>query len=296
MIDLHCHILPGIDDGAADIAVSREMARAFVEDGVTHVVCTPHILPGLYLNRGPQIRDAVQALQGDLEREGIPLALAAGADAHVVPDFVDGLKSGELLTLAGSRYVLVEPPHHVAPVRLEDFFFGLLVAGFVPILTHPERLAWVEQLYPAVQRLVHAGVWMQITAGSLTGAFGRNARYWSERLLDEGCVHVLATDAHDVSRRPPILGDGREAAAKRVGSVEAEHLVLTRPGGVLANESPSKLPMPESVGAPDMAGVEAASQSRSRRRGRAPASHARASQGGAGSDDGFLGRLRRLLK
>ena len=128
------------------------------------------------------------------------------------------LRSGQLLSLADTRYVLVEPPHHVAPPRLEDLFFNLLVAGYVPILTHPERLTWIKDpTIQTVQRLVRAGVWMQITAGSLAGAFGRNARYWAERMLDEGCVHILATDAHDVNRRPPnlSLGTGDRGKAGR---------------------------------------------------------------------------------
>ena len=247
MIDLHCHILPGIDDGAADISVSLEMAKAFVADGVAVVACTPHILPGLYHNSGPQIRDATFQLQQTLDREGIPLRLVTGADNHIVPGFVAELHSGHLLSLADTRYVLVEPPHHVAPPRLEDLFCNLLVAGYVPILTHPERLTWINSHYEAVQRLVHAGVWMQLTAGSLAGGFGRNARYWSERMLDERCAHVLATDAHDVNRRPPNLNQGRELAAKRVGDIEAQHLVATRPTGVLRNEDPSNLPLPESA-------------------------------------------------
>jgi protein-tyrosine phosphatase len=152
-----------------------------------------------------------------------------------------------LLSLADTRYVLVEPPHHVVPPRMEDLFFSLLVAGFVPILTHPERLTWIESHYQTVQRLAQAGIWMQLTAGSLSGAFGRMPRYWSERMLDEGIVHVLATDAHDVDRRPPILGQGREFAAKRVGEAEAERLVVTRPHGVLMNEDPAKLPAPQTV-------------------------------------------------
>src|SRR5690606_29532618 len=110
---------------------------------------------------------------------------------------------GRLLTLADTRYVLVEPPHHVAPPRLEDLFFALSAAGYVPILTHPERLSWINTHYDAIKRLADAGVWMQLTAGSLTGAFGRNARYWAERMLDEGRAHILATDAHDTVRRPP---------------------------------------------------------------------------------------------
>ena len=247
MIDLHCHILPGLDDGAKDLAVSLRMAAAFVADGVEVVACTPHILPGLYRNTGPQILQATRDLQSALLANGSPLQLIVGADNHIIPDFVAGLQSGRLLCLAGTRYVLVEPPHHVAPLRLEEFFFSLILAGFVPILTHPERLTWVNTQYAMIQRLVHSGVWMQITAGSLTGAFGRNARYWGERMLDEGCVHILATDSHDDTRRPPILGQGRDCAAKRVGDAEAEHMVVTRPRGVLLNELPSNLPSPRSA-------------------------------------------------
>ncbi len=165
----------------------------------------------------------------------------------MTPNFVDGLRSGHLLSLANTRYVLVEPPHHVAPVRLEEFFFDLTLAGYVPILTHPERLSWINSHYPVLQRLVRAGVWMQITAGSLTGAFGSKVRYWAERMLSEGCVHILASDAHDVSRRPPNLGRGMEYAAKRVGLEEAKRLVDTRPRGVIDDVPQSELPMPEAA-------------------------------------------------
>jgi protein-tyrosine phosphatase len=244
VIDLHSHILPGIDDGARDLSVSLAMAKMSVADGISVVACTPHILPGLYQNSGPQIRQAVADLQRTLDQEGIPLQLVVGADIHMVPDCVPGLQSGHLLPLADTQYVLVEPPHHVAPPRLEEFFFGLLVAGYIPILTHPERLTWIEGQYPVVQRLVQAGVWMQITAGSVAGRFGRRAQSLAHRMLDEGCVHILATDAHDTERRPPLLGEARDLAATRVGAAEAEHLVLTRPLGILNNETPGRLPMP----------------------------------------------------
>lgn len=245
MIDLHSHILPGVDDGAPDLSAALEMARAFTVDGVMVLACTPHILPGLYHNTGRQIEAAVTALQNALDDAGIPLRLVSGADNHMVPDFVPGLETGHLLTLAGSRYVLVEPPHHSVPPRMDDFFFGVLARGYVPILTHPERLSWINQHYRAIERLADSGVWMQVTAGSLTGAFGRNARYWAERMLDEGRVHILATDAHDTQRRPPNLSAGREAAARRVGANEAENLVVVRPRGIVANVLPSELPAPE---------------------------------------------------
>lgn len=245
MIDLHCHILPGIDDGAPDLAVSLAMAEVFVADGVTTVACTPHILPGLYHNTGTVIRGHVQQLQSALDAASIPLSLVVGADNHMVPDFVAQLRSGHLVSLADSRYVLVEPPHHTAPVRLEDFFFEILVGGFVPILTHPERLSWINSQYDLIARLAAAGVLMQITAGSLSGGFGRRPKYWAERMLDEGNVHILATDAHHVDRRAPDLARGFELAAQRVGEAEAGNLVVGRPSAIIANEPVSSLPVPE---------------------------------------------------
>ena len=247
MIDLHCHILPGIDDGARDRSVALDMARQFVAEGVTTVACTPHILPGVYRNTGPQIRLATDELQQALNDADIPLRLTSGADNHVVPDIVTGLQNGHLLTLANSRYVLIEPPHHVLPPRLEELFLEIQAAGYVPILTHPERLTWIGQNYALIKRLVHAGAWMQLTAGSLTGAFGRDAQYWAERMAVEGLVHILATDAHDAQRRPPNLAEGRDRAEKLIGRVAATHLVVTRPSGVLANQIPSSLPSPEST-------------------------------------------------
>ena len=244
MIDLHCHILPGIDDGARDLETSLAMARTYVADGVSIVACTPHILPGLYHNSGPQIRHATAKLQQLLIERGIPLRLTTGADNHVIPEFLSELRSGKLLSLADSRYVLVEPPHHVAPPRLEELFFNLITANYVPILTHPERLTWINSAYANMEQLYTAGAWFQVTAGSLSGDFGRNAQYWAERLLDEGKVHLLATDAHDLKARPPRLSRGRELAAKRIGDTEAANLVVTRPRGVLQNVPPSELPPP----------------------------------------------------
>ena len=289
MIDLHCHILPGIDDGAGDSSVSLMMARAMVGQGVTDVACTPHILPGLYHNSGPAIRQATQRLQELLDQEGISLRLTTGADVHMTPDFIAGLRSGHLLTIADSRYVLVEPPHHTAPPQLEDFFFNLVVAGYVPILTHPERLSWVPQRYEIIKRLVHSGVWMQITAGSFAGAFGRNALYWAQRMLDEGCVHFIATDAHDAERRPPDLAAGRDLVAKRVGPEEAQRLVYTRPAGILKDQPPSSVPAPLRVADAERSSPEATD--RSRRLGNENAgSHA------ADGLRGLPGRLRQFFR
>ena len=245
MIDLHSHILPGIDDGSPSLDVSLDMARRWVSDGVSILACTPHILPGLYHNTGPQIRSAIAELQLNLDENGIPLQLVTGADNHVVPDFVTGLKTGRLLTINDTRYVLVEPPHHHAPPRLGDLFFSIMAAGYKPILTHPERLTWITSHYALIRLLAFRGVWMQITAGSLTGAFGRGPKYWGEKMLDEGLVHILATDSHDLKKRPPILSHGYEKAKKIVGVEEAWRLVHTRPLAILNNQAPSEVDPPE---------------------------------------------------
>ena len=244
MIDLHSHILPGVDDGAASLEVALQMAQMWVDDGVSVVACTPHILPGLYANSGPDIRVAVQALQTVLDERGLPLRLVTGADNHITHDFVGGLRRGHLLPLADSRYVLIEPPHHVLPPRLDALFFNLVMAGYVPILTHPERLSWVEGHYGLMKQLVAGGVWMQVTAGSLTGKFGRKVQHLAEKMLDEGLVHVLASDAHDPYKRFPNMGEGFARAQRLVGDDEAKSLVFTRPQGILDNAAPDTLSKP----------------------------------------------------
>ena len=279
IIDLHSHILPGIDDGAPVLSVAIDMARAYLDQNVGYVVCTPHIFPGLYHNSGPEIRAAVARLQDDLAQAGLDLQLFPGADNHMVPTFVDDLVGGKLLAIADTRYVLVEPPHHVAPARMDRFFADLLTAGYVPLLTHPERLTWIEQKYELVRALARAGVWMQVTTGSLTGNFGRRARYWAERMLDDGLVHVLASDAHDVGKRAPDIASGWRAAEALVGTTEARHLLATRPIGVLRNLATDEIPLPHGVQSESEIDTDAGARPLSR----------------GGSAHGLAGRLRRLL-
>ena len=155
------------------------------------------------------------------------------------------LRAGTAPSLAGGRYFLLEPPHTVAPPRFSEAMFDFVAAGYVPVLTHPERLTWIRPHYAAFVALVKSGVWMQVTAGSLTGRFGKDARYFGEKMLDEGLVHLLATDAHGVRHRAPLLAEGREAAAKRVGAEEAQRLVVDRPQAILDNRRPAEVaPVP----------------------------------------------------
>lgn len=251
MIDLHCHILPGIDDGAPDLELSLAMARRAVEDGITVTACTPHIMPGYYENTGSSIREHVVVLQAQLDAHEIPLKLTTGADVHLVTDLVAGLRSGRILTLADSQYFLFEPPHNVAPPRLAESIFEVMAAGYLPIITHPERLRWIEDHYETMTQVAHNGAWIQLTAASVTGKFGKRAQYWSERMLDEGLVHILATDAHNMRTRSPVLSGAVEAVAKRLGDDAARDMVFTRPQAVLDNASPSSLPLPVAAPKPE---------------------------------------------
>ena len=242
MIDLHCHILPGIDDGAPDLETSLSMARIAVDDGIAVTACTPHMMPGYYDNTSEGIRTAVEALQAELVKADIPLRLVTGADVHLITGLAGALKRDERLTLADTRYFLFEPPHNTAPPRMAEAVFDCMAAGFHPIITHPERLRWIEEHYALMGQLVEAGAWMQLTAGSVTGRFGKRTQYWAERMLDEGLVHILATDAHNLRSRAPVLSEAVHAVAQRLGQQAADDMVLTRPRAVLENASPASVP------------------------------------------------------
>jgi protein-tyrosine phosphatase len=244
MIDLHTHILPGIDDGSTSLETSLEMARIAVDDGTTVMACTPHIYPGLYMNDSPGIHAHRDNLQKALDLYRIPLKLVVGADAHLVPELLDGLKTGRVPTLNGSRYFLLEPSHHVAPPQFESSVFSLMAAGYTPVLTHPERLVWIEENYDVFVTLARRGVWMQLTAGALLGKFGKRARYWSDRFLDDGLVHLIASDAHTTNMRNPRMAEAVKRAEAVLGADEARRLVLDRPQAILDDVDPSQVPPP----------------------------------------------------
>lgn len=233
MIDLHCHILPGIDDGAADLAVALDMARMALADGITTLACTPHVLPGRYENTRAGILAAIARLREALAEADIALDLVAGGDVHLAPDLPLHFAQGTLSLLGDSHYVLLEPPHHVLSPGLEETVRALLAAGCVPIITHPERLSWVPSHYGTIARLSEMGAPMQVTAGSLTGAFGSGVKALAERMLEDGLVDIIASDAHNTGSRPPILSRARGIIARRLGDDEADNLVRDRPAAVL---------------------------------------------------------------
>jgi len=159
-----------------------------------------------------------------------------------VPELLEGLQSGRVPTLHNSRYFLLEPSHHVAPPHFEESVFQIMAAGFVPLVTHPERLTWIEDHYDTFVRLAERGAWMQITAGSITGRFGKRARYWSDRFLDDGLVAVVASDAHNTKARNPRMDEAVTRLVECMGKEEARRMVLGRPQAVLDNLEPGAVP------------------------------------------------------
>lgn len=250
MIDIHCHLLPGIDDGAPSLATALEMAGIAAEDGIQTIFCTPHIYPGLYENCGPDIRRRVEQLQLILNDKGIGLTLSYGADVHLVPEVHNGLRTGRIPTLGGGRYLLLEPSHHVRPPRFKESVFELIGAGYVPVITHPERLTWAEQHFSDFSELSRSGAWMQITGGALIGRFGPRVRRLAERFVGDGWADVLASDGHTTGQRAPLLSEAFARAAELLGVEEAERLVIGRPQAIVDNLSAAEVPRPPALYAP----------------------------------------------
>lgn len=210
MIDLHCHLLPALDDGPADLSGALQLAQAQARAGVSTVAATPHVSPRIP-NDSARVERAVLELRTAIRAAGIPLALLAGAEVDLEQALA--LPDDELarLTLGDSDCLLLEAPL-TALAPLEEGVATLQGRGFAILLAHPERAPMLQRDPDCVERLVRAGVRTQITSGGLGGQFGGVVRRFAARLVDAGLAHTLASDAHDVVRRPPGLRAPLEAA------------------------------------------------------------------------------------
>ena len=237
MIDLHCHVLPGIDDGSGSLETSLEFCRIAVEDGVRTVVCTPHMREGFYRNPAETIRRSLEDLRREVEAAGIPLELRPGCEAHIAPELPESVAAGELMTYNdGGRYLLLELPYRQYPVRVEDLVFSLKLAGITPVLAHPERIRFFQDDLGRVETLVRMGCLGQLTSSSLTGTFGSRVRALSEEMIHRGLVHVLGSDAHDTEYRPPRLAEARRRWAELAGEEAAERATESWPRAILEGE------------------------------------------------------------
>jgi protein-tyrosine phosphatase len=241
MIDIHAHLLPGIDDGPSRLEEAAAMCRAAAADGCTVLVATPHQRHALWWNGD---RDALEALRSGVESALGPSAprLLLGAEVRVGEGLIEALEDwprGEVTTLAGSRYVLIEFSRvHPDPDPL-SLVHELAVAGWRPVLAHPEELGWLADDLPTIGRLVGLGAALQVTGASLTGGYGRRTQERARALLDHGLAHFVASDAHDLERRPPGLAAAVREISRRWGPEVAELLTVTNPQAILDD-----LPLP----------------------------------------------------
>lgn len=235
-VDIHCHLLPAIDDGAKDWEESLAMARLAADDGTTTIIATPHQLGSFGENRGPDIRQRVAELQTRLAAARIPITVLPGADVRIEPRMIEELLAGEVLTLGDHRrHVLLELPHDIY-LPVQPIIEELARHDMVGILSHPERNEGILRRPEVVPSLVDAGCLLQITAGSICGAFGDDCRQLSEWLLTEGFAHFVATDAHGPRSRRPLLRRAYERVAELTSEQLASELCSDNPAAVAAGQ------------------------------------------------------------
>lgn len=228
-VDIHCHLLPGIDDGAKDEVAALAMARMAVDQGTATVIATPHQLGNFRVNRGEAIRAQVNELQQTLNTNAIPLVVLPGADVRIEDDMIALIAEGDVLTLGDhGKHVLLELPHEIY-FPLEPVLSELRRQGIAGVLSHPERNRGLLRQPELLEPLVDAGCLMQVTTGSLTGSFGPESQRLAERMVAKGLVHFLATDAHGPKSRRPLFHEAYERTCQLAGEAAAVAMCRENP-------------------------------------------------------------------
>src|ERR1035438_8364024 len=240
MVDIHCHILPGIDDGPETWEMTAEMCRVAAEDGVTHIDATPH-----YNDEFPYDRDRYTKMQGPLHEAGDgKLTFSLVCDFHFSYDNIwDALAHPQRYTIGGSHYLLVEFSDYGLPPRVKQNLFSLSSCGMVPIITHPERNQILLRRPDMVLEFAEQGCLVQVTANSFTGFWGSHAKNMAEWLLKREAVHVVARDEHDYEYLKTILSGARAKIAKLAGEEIADLLASHNPAAIVEGKSLPYQPM-----------------------------------------------------
>ena len=228
MIDIHCHILPGVDDGATDLAEAIKMAKIALRDGIVKIVATPHIKDS-FLDK-QSLSFSYEILTQSLKMNSIPVDILLGGEVSVD---IDSSKF-EYYTINGTKYILIEFPAGHVPHNTGEILFNLIVNGFFPIIAHPERNASILRKPEILFNLLNMQVLVQITAGSITGMFGPDTKACARYFLQKGVVSFIASDAHSAGYRRPVLSKSVQAATKIIGREEAMKLVTSNPEAMLA--------------------------------------------------------------
>lgn len=201
MIDLHCHILSGVDDGARSLSDSVEMAKQAVQQGIVTIVATPHHMNGKYENRRQAIAGKVKELQQKLAAEQIPLTILPGQEVRIHGEMVEAFELGEIQPLADSSYVLVEFPFTSVPSYTEQLLFDLQMKGLTPVIAHPERNQQIIEQPDLLYKLINNGALSQVTAASIIGGFGKKVKNFTFQLIEANLTHFIASDAHNIRNR-----------------------------------------------------------------------------------------------
>jgi protein-tyrosine phosphatase len=243
MIDLHTHILPGIDDGVATEDDAVAFARVAAADGVRTIVATPHYRDGFYVNTREDVLNGVAALRRRLADEGIALELLPGGEIHICPDLVQRVRDGHAPTLGDNgRTVLFELSMSQYPFDLENVVYQMRLAGLQVLLAHPERIRYFQDDVRRYAALVAQGAFGQITTGSVLGLFGEDVETFSEELVRKRLVHVVASDAHNVRGRPPVLTRALTRLGRWVGDDLARRMATEFPQAFLHGKDPDVPP------------------------------------------------------
>lgn len=237
-VDIHSHVLPGIDDGAVDWQHSLDMLRVAVNAGTTTIAATSHMPHGWRGPRpphetGPRLVDELNQRAHDA---GLPITVVTGMEIYLEPETAEHLEDGILLPLNGSRYALIETGFMRWTQVTEQGLDAVLHAGFTPVLAHPERNSGIQKNPEVLRPFIEQGVLGQVNAGSLLGEFGRRAQTTAHALFERGYAHLIAGDGHGVSDRRPDLTDARDVLSKRYGAELAMYATSTVPAAILADE------------------------------------------------------------
>ncbi len=239
MIDLHCHLLHGIDDGPTTLEESLELCRLAVADGITRAIVTPHMHPGRWENNRTSIDAACSDLQQALDAHAIPLLLGFAAEVRLTDSIPEQVARDDIPfygEVDGYRIMLLEFPHgHVIPGS-HKLAQWLLDRGIRPMIAHPERNRQIMKDASQLQPFIDLGCWLQVTAGSVTGHFGEKSQSVAHQLLANDTVMVVASDGHNARARPPALSQAFDSIALQYGKERARRLVLDNPVAMVAGQ------------------------------------------------------------
>ncbi len=237
IIDIHCHILPGLDDGIESIEEAIKACAIAQKEGIEGIVATPHMREGFFDVSPAEARKSLSVLQERIAQHDITIDLFIGAEVHISDRLPDKVRNGSVLTLNDTKkYLLLELSYQQYPMEFEKLLFSLKVSGITPVLAHPERVKYFKDDMERVSRAVQLGALTQVTSSSILGHFGQDIRRYSLELAERGLMHIIASDSHDTDYRPPALIEASREMAKRIGERAAEAMIRDHPSAIVSGE------------------------------------------------------------